>query len=62
MIEKPEYTNEMTRRNIDALNEVFGAVTLNKAEERSLIWLASGEPGTVTNLVSAVKRLKAGAK
>ena len=58
MIEKPTSVNDMMARNIDALNEVFEHTQLSKLEERSLLWLAAGEPGTVINLVSAIKKIR----
>ena len=58
MIEKPTSVNDMMARNIDALNEVFEHTQLSKSEERSLLWLAAGEPGTVINLVSAIKKIR----
>lgn len=58
MIEKPTSVNDMMARNIDTLNEVFEHTQLSKPEERSLLWLAAGEPGTVTNLASAIKKIR----
>ena len=58
MIEKPTSVNDMMARNIDALNEVFEHTQLSKSEERSLLWLAAGEPGTGINLVSAIKKIR----
>lgn len=58
MIEKPTSVNDMMARNIDTLNEVFEHTQLSKPEERSLLWLAAGEPGTVINLVSAIKKIR----
>ena len=58
MIEKPTSVNDMMARNIDTLNEVFEYTQLSKSEERSLLRLAAGEPGTVINLVSAIKKIR----
>lgn len=46
------------KRHIDWLNAVLEGIVLTPAEEKTLIWLAGLEDGTVKNICSVFEKLK----
>ena len=65
MIRQPEwgtrnvnrYFYESETRKIAALNEIFGDVELTVAEMQTMVWLAGWEDSTVTNMISAIRKV-----
>lgn len=65
MIRQPEwgtrnvnrYFYESETRRIAALNEIFGDVELTVAEMQTMVWLAGWEDSTVTNIISAIRKV-----
>lgn len=65
MIRQPEwgtrnvnrYFYESETRRIAALNEIFGDVELTVAEMQTMVWLAGWEDSTVTNMISAIRKV-----
>ena len=65
MIRQPEWgTRNVNRcfyesetRRIAALNEIFGDVELTVAEMQTMVWLAGWEDSTVTNMISAIRKV-----
>ncbi len=65
MIRQPEwgtwnvnrYFYESETRSIAALNEFFGDVELTVAEMQTMVWLAGWEDSTVTNMISAIRKV-----
>ena len=70
MIRQPEwgtrnvnrYFYESETRKIAALNEIFGDVELTVAEMQTMVWLAGWDDSTVTNMISAIRKVMAAAE
>ena len=65
MIKQPEWGNrnisrcfyEEERKQIAKLNEIFKEVDLSKSEMQTLVWLAGWDENTVTNIISAIRKV-----
>ena len=70
MIQQPEwgtqnvnrYFYESETRRIAALNEIFGDVELTAEEMQTMVWLAGWDDSTVTNMISAIRKVMAAAE
>lgn len=70
MIRQPEWGTRNVNRyfyesetlRIAALNEIFGDVELTAEEMQTMVWLAGWDDSTVTNMISAIRKVMAAAE
>lgn len=49
---------EMVQDNLKKLNDTLGNIDMTKDQEKTLVWLAGNDTGTIDNIIKVIEKLK----